>query len=131
MNRWVIPWGVVVVGMLVAATSLLPGPPRPTGLTGTWVFDVVLDTGGGDVTFVLRQDGETLSGTYDGAYGTAELQGTVRDERIEFTFETKRTGTVTFKGRLDGSSMNGTCDYSELSEGTWVAMRRGARPFWQ
>ena len=120
-----------MVGVLVAATWLLPGPPRPTGLTGTWVFDVVLDTGGGDVMFVLRQDGETLAGTYDGAYGTADLQGTVRNERIEFTFETERTGIVTFEGRLDGSSMNGTCDYSELSEGSWVAMRRGARPFWQ
>ena len=36
-------------------------------------------------------------------------------------------GLYTWIGTIDESSMKGTCDYSEVSLGTWEAMRRGAR----
>ena len=127
-------WGLVILIVLVAGTWLLPGPALPTGLTGTWIFNVHLDgvTNGADVTFVLRQDGDRLTGSYDGSYGIAALRGTVKNEAIQFSFETERTGVVTFNGAIDGSSMEGTCDYGEItSECTWEALRRGARPFWQ
>ena len=116
--------------LIFAGPWLFPSP-APTGVNGTWTFDVdFLDARGGNVTFVLRQEGELLTGSYRGAYGTADLQGTVTGDAIQFSFETEPTGPVTFEGTIDESSMKGTCDYSEVSRGTWEARRRGARLFW-
>ena len=40
-------------------------------VSGTWNFVVELDIGGGEPTFEFVQQGDTLSGTYEGAFGTA------------------------------------------------------------
>ena len=34
-----------------------------------------------------QQDGETLSGTYQGTFDTADVSGTIQGDRIEFSFE--------------------------------------------
>ena len=71
-----------------------------------------------------------LTGSYRGAYGTADLQGKVPNDTIQFSFETEQTGLVTFEGTIEESSMKGTCDYADVSRGTWEVRRRGARLFW-
>lgn len=114
--------GVVVLASLIGLWALPSA--RVEGITGVWQADVDLPDGGGTVTFGFEQRGETLRGAYRGSYGTANLTGTVVNDRIEFAFETARTGRVAFRGTLDGRTLRGTCDYGDAGGvGTWTAQR--------
>ncbi len=120
---------LAVTALLVWGAWALPGAVAE-GVTGAWSFTVDLDTGRGSVSFVFRQDDEQLTGSYDGAYGSAEVIGTVQDEDIEFSFEVEG-GKVTYVGKILGRTMEGTCDYGEVAgAGTWEATR-GESSFWR
>ena len=106
--------------VLVAATVALPAQ---YDVTGTWDFVVELDAGGGEPTFVFTQDGETLTGTYRGLFGEAEVTGTVTGNQIEFRFGAQSSEAV-YTGTIDGDAMAGTCDYGGVGEGTWEADRQ-------
>ncbi len=118
-----------VTALLVLGTWALPGTVAE-GVSGAWSFSVDLGNGTGDVSFVFRQEGEQLAGSYQGTYGSAEVFGTVQDEDIEFSFEVEG-GRVTYVGKIRGGTMEGTCDYGEMAgAGTWEATR-GELPFWE
>src|SRR5262250_1419307 len=52
-------------------------------VTGTWNATVDLGGGqGGTPTFVLKQDGEKLTGTYSGALGESPVTGTIKGSDI-------------------------------------------------
>src|ERR1700689_599967 len=55
-------------------------------ITGKWSFEVVLDAGSGSPNFEFTQSGESLTGMYHGQFGDAKLTGTVKGDRVEFTF---------------------------------------------
>ena len=94
-------------------------------VTGRWRFQVQTDVGSGSPSFVLKQDGEKLSGTYSGQLGEAPVTGTVKGDDIEMSFEASPTGekmVVTYTGRLDGSKkMKGSVDIGGLAKGTFTA----------
>ena len=104
----------VVAGLTVAAQ---------TDVTGTWNAVVELDVGSGEPVFVFTQDGETLTGTYEGTFGSASITGTVTGDRIEFTFGAEGVGEATYIGKVMGDMMEGTCDYGAVGGGTWSATR--------
>ncbi len=113
---------LTVSALVLWGAWALPGTVAE-GVTGAWSFEVDLGTGGGDVSFVFRQDGEQLTGLYRGAYGSAEVIGTVRDDDIAFSFEVEG-GRVTYLGKIRGRTMEGTCDYGEVAgAGTWEATK--------
>jgi len=87
-------------------------------VTGKWTFNVVLDAGSGTPTFDFVQKGESLTGTYHGTFGEAPLKGTVKGDKIEFSFgsgdaEAKYSGTVS------GNKMKGECEYGAAGHGTF------------
>jgi hypothetical protein len=96
-------------------------------VTGTWTADVHTDAGSGTPTFVFKQTGEDLSGTYSGALGEAKLTGTVKGTDITWSFKANANGddvTVTYKGTLDGDTkMKGTIDFGSLGKGTFTAKK--------
>ena len=79
---------------------------------------VQLDIGEGRPTFVFTQDGETLSGTYQGAFDAANISGTIQGDRVEFPFELQGS-TVTYTGTVDDNTMSGTCHYGDIGSGVW------------
>ena len=107
---------MVVAGLTVAAQ---------TDVTGTWNFVVNLSAGSGEPVFVFTQDGDTLSGTYEGTFGNAELTGKVTGDMIEFTFGAEGAGEATYTGKIMGDMMEGTCDYGDVGSGTWSARKAG------
>ncbi len=107
---------MVVAGLAVAAQ---------TDVSGTWNFVVNLDAGSGEPVFVLTQDGKTLTGTYEGAFGSAMLTGKITGDMIEFTFAAEGAGTATYTGKIMGDMMEGTCDYGDAGGGTWTATKSG------
>ena len=130
---------LTLLAVLVAGVWVLPASHDQGDLSGIWRFRVRLDSGRSTVRFVLRQDGEVLSGTYDGSYGTLPIAGTASGDDIEFSFVIRadppsslrplatapREDTrVTYRGTIHDRTMSGTCDYADVSgEGTWEAER--------
>ena len=107
----------------LAVTSVLAmvvwiTPAQAQDISGTWQFTVQLDVGGGRPTLVFTQDGETLSGTYQGTFDAAEVSGTIRGDRLEFWFEVQGS-KVTYIGTVDDNTMSGTCDYVGVGSGVW------------
>ncbi|HLH19966.1 MAG TPA: hypothetical protein VKX45_22260 [Bryobacteraceae bacterium] len=96
-------------------------------ISGKWDFHVETDAGAGDPTFEFHQDGEKLTGTYAGTFGTAPLTGTVKGDDIEFSFEVTvldQKGTIVYKGKIgaDGK-MKGEVELTGLGKGTWTGQR--------
>jgi hypothetical protein len=94
-------------------------------ISGTWAAAVVLDAGSGTATFVFQQKGDALSGTYTGVLGEAKLTGTVKGDKVEWSFDGGPAGKVSFQGTLDGASnMKGTAEYGQLGKGTFTAEKK-------
>lgn len=94
-------------------------------VTGTWNATVDLGGGqGGTPSFVLKQDGDKLTGTYSGALGDAPLHGTIKGDEVTFDFEAQGAA-VHYAGKLaaDGKTIKGTCDYGGQASGTFTATR--------
>ena len=61
---------------------------------------------------------------YHGQFGDAKLTGTVKGDKVEFTFGTE-AGSAHYSGTLDGpTKMKGTVDYGELGKGTFTATKK-------
>jgi hypothetical protein len=98
-------------------------------LSGTWNAKVELDGGqSGAPTFVLKQEGEKLTGTYSGALGDAPLQGTVKGDEVVFDFEVSGA-KIHYSGKVDkdGQKMQGNVDYGGQASGTFTATKNTAK----
>ena len=76
-----------VVGVAVAICGMSPiKPPASTvaaDITGTWQVTVhTPPPGDAAATFVLKQDGAKITGTYDGYGGAEELTGTINGNDV-------------------------------------------------
>ena len=97
-------------------------------ISGKWTFQVETSAGSGAPTFVFKQAGEKLTGTYNGTFGTAELTGTVKGDAIEFTFEADAGGqkaAMVYKGKIESDGkMSGSADLGGLATGTWTGTKQ-------
>jgi hypothetical protein len=95
-------------------------------VNGTWQLDVTLGDGqGGSATLTLQEgDGGKLTGKYNGALGEVELTGKVDGNNVEVSFESQ-AGAVTYKGTVTGDTIEGTCTYGQLGEGTFKGKKTG------
>jgi hypothetical protein len=97
-------------------------------ISGKWTFNVETDAGSGAPTFVFKQDGEKLTGTYSGTFGTADLKGTVKGDAIEFAIEVNmgdQKGTVVYKGTIESAAkMKGDVELAGLGKGTWTGAKQ-------
>lgn len=125
---------VIVRGMKKAFATLatifvLAAWAFAADVTGTWNATVDLGGGqGGTPTFVLKQDGEKLTGTYSGALGESAVHGTIKGNDVTFDFDVQGAA-VHYAGKLDadGKTMKGTCDYGGQASGTFTATREAAK----
>lgn len=103
---------------------LLTASMLAADVTGTWNAKVDLGGQGGSPTFVLKQDGDKLTGTYSGALGDAPLRGTIKGSDITFDFDVQGAA-VHYAGKVnaDGTKMEGTCDYGGQASGTFTATK--------
>jgi len=112
-----------VIGSLIVIT-LLAAPSLAQQVSGTWVLAVELDAGGGDATFVLSVEDGKISGTYTGALGEdIAVTGQVTEEGVRFSFDSE-AGEVVYEGKIEGNTMEGTCEYGLLGPGTFKGERQ-------
>jgi hypothetical protein len=112
----------------VAVSSAMGGQEPAFDVTGTWTFDVQTEQGGGNPTMTFEQEGEKLTGHYQGTFGEADLTGTVKGSAIEFNIESDVQGTAitsTYKGTIESStSMKGTYSIPGFLEGTFTGTKK-------
>jgi len=107
--------------VFLAALGLICAVPvMAQDLSGTWQAQVELTAGSGEPTFVFTQDGDQLSGTYQGTFGAADVTGRVEGDQVEFWFETQGA-KATYTGTIQDTTMKGTCEYDGVGSGTWEA----------
>jgi hypothetical protein len=110
---------------LGAAHPMAAGP----NLAGTWQFSVDLDEGShGDPIFVFKQEGDKLTGTYDGPMGHQEVARTVTGNKAVFGFQTSQDGETvkaTYTATIESENkMSGTVEFSGDFKGKWTAVRK-------
>jgi hypothetical protein len=97
-------------------------------ISGNWEFSVETAAGSGSPSFLFKQDGEQLAGTYSGLLGKADLKGTVKGEQIDFTFNfsySGQSGVAHYTGSIeDDKKMKGKVVIGDLGEGTWTATKQ-------
>ena len=111
---------------IVAAALLSAAPPAPATIAGQWQFTVELAVGTGRPLVTFKQDGEKITGTYEGRYGKSALEGTVKENHVEFIVTVVAEGTTVsgaFTGDLEKDQMTGTVEYEGAGDGTWSAVR--------
>lgn len=118
---------------LVAAAAVAAGFGAPVAaqnqnVTGDWTFTVQTDQGSGSPSITFKQDGESLTGTYSGLFGTAPLKGTLKGTAIEFSFEAEMQGQKVdnvYRGTVEKDEMKGTVAIAggQLN-GSFTASRR-------
>jgi hypothetical protein len=106
--------------IMLTAASLFAA----TSLTGTWNAKVEVGGQSGSPTFILKQDGESLTGTYSGALGESQLKGTVKENKVTWDFEASGA-KIHYAGTIsgDGAKIEGTVDYGGQADGTFTATR--------
>ena len=124
-----------VVVFVVAAVVSLPAPAlakaarqeKPADVAGTWILTVETAAGTGSPTVTLKQDGETLTGTYSSqVFGEQKVTGSIKGNAITFTFTGTVEGTsitVTYTGTVDKTTMKGKVSLGDLGEGTFTAKK--------
>src|SRR5277367_5652294 len=86
---------------IIAVVFLSAAMTFAADISGKWSFDVVLDAGSGSPTFEFTQTGETLTGMYHGTFGDAKVTGTVKGDKVEFSFGSD-AGAAKYSGTLEG-----------------------------
>ena len=113
-----------MVRRIVSALFLLAFSAFGADITGTWIADVQTDAGNGTPKFVLKQEGNKLTGTYSGALGEAKVTGTVAGQDV--TIEFNAGAPIVYVGKIDetGKTITGTCDLGGQASGTFKATKQ-------
>jgi hypothetical protein len=95
-------------------------------VTGAWSVTVETEAGSGNPSFTFKQEGEKLTGRYKGLLGEADLTGTVKGDKIEFSFKAtgQVEGVVNYAGTTDGKTMKGKVSLAGLGEGTFTGKKQ-------
>jgi len=105
-------------------------PVIPTGtpaqVQGQWSVAIQYSRGIGEQRFTLEQSSNDLIGVQQGELYKATLKGVIHADQIELRSTMEVSGNSvpwTFKGSVQGNSMNGTVHLGEYGEATWKATR--------
>jgi len=92
-------------------------------MTGTWNLSVITPRGPGSPDFILKQEGNKLTGDYSGTFGTASVTGAVQGRNFEMKY--KMGGrTDVYKGKVDGNQMSGNIDFGGQETGTFTGKKK-------
>ena len=129
MKRTVVVMALAALVATALHAQQSAAPPNDVSpVTGKWDMALNMAMGLSTPLLTLKQDGEKLTGTYQGRYGTFPLEGTLKGRAIEFwltmTVESEKV-EMSFRGEVaaDGQSMRGAADLGQAGDGTWTATR--------
>jgi hypothetical protein len=124
----------LMLSLVMAMAAVLPRTAAAQAdakvdVTGKWLFNVTTSAGTGTPTVTLKQQGDSITGHYSSqTLGEADLKGTVKDRKINFSFGVDIQGTsltVSYSGTVEGKdAMKGTLDLGGQANGTFTAKRQ-------
>ena len=119
---------LVIGGLAVQAGELQKEAKATPNVAGKWAMTLEMSMGTGTPVLDLKQDGEKISGTYTGRYGTFDLEGKIKEQAIEFWFTMNAEGqsvSMSFTGEVaaDGQTMKGQATLGDLGDATWSAKK--------
>ena len=124
--------------LVVAAVGAQTAPPAPTpqkspappppSLVGKWAMELVTDAFTATPALEFMQQGDKLTGTYEGRYGKFPFTAVLKDKALSFSFTMSAEGTdvlMDFKGEVaaDFKSIKGTAELAGMGSATWTAKR--------
>jgi hypothetical protein len=97
-------------------------------VAGKWNMTLEMSTGTGTPILQLKQDGDKITGSYSGRYGTFPLEGSLKERAIVFSVAMTVEGTsvtISFVGEVaaDGQTMKGSASLAEMGDLTWTAKK--------
>lgn len=107
---------LVVLGLFLGAAPVLAA--EKVDMTGTWNMSVETPAGAGAPYFVLKQEGDALTGTYNGAFGEAPVTGKVTGNEFVIQFESSGRKNI-YKGTVEDGKCKGTIEITGIGEGTF------------
>ncbi len=105
-----------------------PDSKAPPNIAGKWTMTLEMSMGTATPTLELKQDGEKITGTYTGRYGTFPLQGTLSGTAIVISVTMTAEGEsveMTFSGEVTAGAqtMKGNASLGGMGEATWSAKK--------
>jgi hypothetical protein len=100
--------------LLLAVSTIVVAQEPPANVAGNWTIHSK-GPDGRDRTQVMQltQQGGVITGHYQGPGQEGELEGTVNQQHI--LFRTKTRTVLTFRGRVDGTRVQGTVQGRTIS----------------
>ena len=111
-------------GDKAAVAAVIPAAEKEkVDMTGTWNLSVITPRGPGSPDFILKQEGNKLTGDYSGRFGQASVTGAVQGRNFEMKFTLGGMITV-YKGKVDGKKMSGDIDFAGQETGTFTGEKK-------
>jgi len=123
---------VILATLLVAAFGRVIGATAgdTASVAGQWNLTVQSPDASGTPTLTFSQDGETLTGTYQGAFGGGgPAMGTIKGKNIQFLIPRQSNGVsrpIEFVGTVEGTTMKGKVTIGGTEEGTFTGTQSGS-----
>jgi hypothetical protein len=95
-------------------------------VTGKWTMSVTTPVGTGSPVFELKQEGSSVSGTYKGQLGEAQVTGSVKGNELTLSYKISAQGqelAITYSGTVEGDSVSGKVSLGDLGEGTFTGKK--------
>lgn len=96
---------------------------QAVNVSGTWNMSVETDMGSGTPTFVLKQEGEKITGTYTGQLGDSPVTGTIKGSTIHLEFSIQGN-LITYDGTASSTEMQGKVKLAEMASGTFTGKKK-------
>lgn len=92
-------------------------------VSGNWTMEVQTDAGSGSPTFVLKQEGEKITGSYTGQLGESAVTGTLKGNVIHLEFSIQGN-LITYDGTASSTEMEGKVNLAEMATGTFKGKKK-------
>lgn len=92
-------------------------------VTGSWTMQVQTDAGSGSPTFVLKQEGEKITGTYTGQLGESSVTGSLKGNVIHLEFNIQGN-LIKYDGTATSTEMEGKVNLAEMATGTFKGKKK-------
>jgi hypothetical protein len=117
---------VAICGLVVIE---LPASATAADITGTWELTIHYQPDDSDylATYILKQEGEKITGAYHGLHGPADVTGTVKsnDVTLSVTVQSLTTITAHFSGKITSATkMSGTVTGTSDKPRKWSAEKK-------
>ena len=107
---------------MLVLLSTFSASAQAVDVSGKWNMKVETSAGSGTPVFVLKQTGETITGTYSGQLGEAEVTGTLKGKEIKLEFKAGDYNIV-YTGTVDGNTMAGKVGIGDAAQGTFAGVK--------